>query len=72
MGSVLKRSSIDLDGTGAAASGHGGHAGGSAKLVWFEGKPVAIEFVCACGERSLIELEYDAAPTPGARPATKN
>jgi hypothetical protein len=31
----------------------------SARLVRLEGRVVGIEFTCACGESSLIELDFD-------------
>jgi len=65
MSPVLKKESVDF---GGRASQHGSHAHGkkSAQIVWLDGRPAAIEFVCSCGERSLLELEFDGAASPTA------
>jgi hypothetical protein len=73
---VLKKESVDFGGRGASRTAHA-HGKKSAQIVWLDGRPVAIEFVCACGERSLLELEFDGAaaspaPAPGAKPQAKS
>jgi hypothetical protein len=71
MAPVLKKESVDFGGRGSTR-GTQAHGKKSAQIVWLDGRPAAIEFVCACGERSLLELEFDGAPTPPApAPAAK-
>jgi hypothetical protein len=72
MAPVLKKESVDFGGRGATRTTHA-HGKKSAQIVWLDGRPAAIEFVCACGERSLLELEFDAAsaPTTPTAPAAK-
>jgi hypothetical protein len=81
MAPVLKKESVDFGGRGATRTTHA-HGKKSAQIVWLDGRPAAIEFVCACGERSLLELEFDgasapsaptsAASTPAAKPQAKH
>ncbi|MEZ5979731.1 MAG: hypothetical protein R3F34_16145 [Planctomycetota bacterium] len=63
MGSVLKRNSVEYateDSPEPRREGARCRAK-SAELVRIDGVPVAIEFTCSCGERSLIELDLDDA-----------
>jgi hypothetical protein len=68
MAPVLKKESVDFGGR-TPQRGSQAHGKKSAQIVWLDGRPAAIEFVCSCGERSLLELEFDGAAAPVAPPS---
>jgi len=69
MKSILKRDQVKLDeperrrpARAAAAPGACAPTGASARLVRLDEHTQAIEFTCACGEVSLIELQPPKKP----------
>ena len=50
----------------AQVHGDGGdsHRSASVRLVRDDGDVRGLEIVCACGDRIVVELEYDPAPAP--------
>jgi hypothetical protein len=63
MAPVLKRDHVVVESgprrPHAAAPTHGTAAAKSARLIVVGGEVRGIEFTCDCGERSVIELEFD-------------
>lgn len=70
MKSILKRDQVKLDEAGLRPTRPGGvpagerpcAAGASARLVRLDEHTQAIEFTCACGEVSLIEIQPPKKP----------
>jgi len=69
MKSILKRDQVQLDESerrrpvrGPATPGACAPAGASARLVRLDEHTQAIEFTCACGEVSLIEIQPSKKP----------
>ena len=76
--SIIKRRSIQLEPAAPAGSAHAPHvagrsnaraaAGASARLLRADGVVRAIEVTCACGDVTVIELDYaDPDDTPKPR-----
>jgi hypothetical protein len=66
---IIKRDRVQLDPRAAPKGAAGSCAGSvpkSARLVELEGRVIGIEFTCGCGERSLLELDFDGE-TPRAK-----
>lgn len=62
---IIKKERVRVAPEGSPAQRRRGHAK-VVNLLRLEGRVHAIEFVCSCGETSVIELEYGEpdAPTP--------
>jgi hypothetical protein len=67
-GTIIKREHVRVE-DGAArpraarpASHEPAHAAGGARLVQLDEHTQAIEFTCACGEVSLIEIQSEKEP----------
>lgn len=77
MSPIYKRDRVELESQrhrGGATHAHASDAAParSARLIEIGGVVRAIEFTCACGERTVLELEFDGAVAPppsGARHA---
>ncbi len=70
---IIKHDRVRLSaGPPPAGSSEGGH-GKSVRAIESGGRVTALEVVCSCGERTLVELVYEADPPPtkpsSARPA---
>jgi hypothetical protein len=66
---VIKRSSVDWIGPGATpaskATAERRAPARAVRLLRLDGRVYAIEFTCACGQVSVLELEYgERAPGP--------
>ena len=67
MSPIIKKHHVTaLEPDAAAAKPRRGHAK-VARLLRVEGEVRAIEFLCTCGETTVLELEY--APVAAAPPA---
>jgi len=55
---VLERATSGASGSAASSRQHHGK---TVELLRIEGRVQAIELVCTCGEKTLIELDYDQA-----------
>lgn len=72
---IIKRAQVQLASVQAPRPGVSGAATPGtvrkrAALVQDEGRPLAIEVTCSCGEVTLIEIELDAeAPAKGDKPS---
>jgi hypothetical protein len=61
---IIKKSRVKLDEHPEQRCASAREARKSARLLEEEGLVRAVEVTCRCGEKTVIELEYDSDPEP--------